>query len=155
MIALVKVLIVVEKKFFAVVEGLEFFAPLRTIDVGHQFVQIVGRLRQQRRARLSAEVRADIVGDEKFHEILDGDSVESRQIVQGVDGRRDPAGLIVGVGLTGDIQMGGDKFLLIPMRFPQFFQILGQPVCVDGVDNNQILSAFIMAKCMKPIALNK
>lgn len=120
MIALIKVLIIIEKKFFAVVQSLEFFAAVRTIDVGHQFVQIARRLRQQGRTRFFAEIRIDIVGDEKFHEIFHGDPVERGQIIQGVDGRRDPSRLIVGVSLAGDVQVGGNELLLIPVRFSQF-----------------------------------
>ncbi len=115
---------VVEQQLLVMIQGLEFPALLRVVDVCHECTEICGRLLQQHGGRLSGKVGVDIVGHQIFHEILNGNAIKGRQIVQGIDGRRYAPGLIMRIGLSRYVQMGSDKFLMISMGFPQFFQIL-------------------------------
>lgn len=77
---------VVEQQLLVMIQGLEFPALLRVVDVCHECTEICGRLLQQHGGRLSGKVGVDIVGHQIFHEILNGNAIKGRQIVQGIDG---------------------------------------------------------------------
>lgn len=124
LIPLIQMLKVVEQQLLVMIQGLEFPALLWVVDVCHECTEICGRLLQQHGGRLSGKVGVDIVGYQIFHEILNGNAIKGREIVQGIDGRRYAPGLIMRIGLSRYVQMGSDKFLMISMGFPQFFQIL-------------------------------
>lgn len=133
LVTLVKMLIVIEKKLLIVIQCFKFLALLCLVDIGHKFTQVCGWFLQQQRDWFFYEVGVDIVGDEKFHEALDGNAVKRCQVVQGIDRGRYAACLIMGIGLPRYVQMGGDEFLMISVGFPEFFQILCKFVVICGI----------------------
>ena len=94
------------------VQMLEFLGIFGRVYIGKERIQFIGHVKAVvLHACFGDKVVIDIVGHGKIKKILDGNAVQLGKVVQGIGRGIDPARLIVGIGLSGDVQMGSYEFL--------------------------------------------
>ena len=100
----------------------EFSAVLRGIDVFQKSVQFISHVNTiVGKFCVWGKIIINIIGYCQIKEIIHGDAVQFGEIVQGIERRVDSPCLIMGIGLSGDVQMRSYEFLGIIAGFSQLF----------------------------------
>lgn len=89
----------------------EFLSILRRVYVCKKGIQLIRRVTAALRIYFGRNVILDLVGDCKIKKFLYGNAVQSGKVIQGIDRRIDPPCFIVGIGLSGNVQVESHKFL--------------------------------------------